>query len=262
MLSAMPRKTGRNDEARERSRAALLQAGAELMVEGALRNPFAALRLRALCDRAGLSTGAFYVHWASLDEYEADLARRLTEEDELAFAADFAEMKHFAEAAAGEGLTLAAIARLADKDLELLTSNPLWDAIELVNITWGRTSFREQIAQGYQAIDHQTGQIYGMLLRQAGREPRPPLDWDSIGTILQGLAEGLGLRHKIEPERAAGPPGSAISLYATAVASLLTVLTRPDNDQADVASTLAADLGVPQARTERDGDQELTARTG
>ena len=64
----MSPKAGKNEEARERSRAALLQAGADLLVENALRNPFAALRLRGICERAGYSTGAFYLHWATVDE--------------------------------------------------------------------------------------------------------------------------------------------------------------------------------------------------
>ena len=63
----MSPKVGKNDEARERSRAALLQAGADLLVENALRNPFAALRLRGICERAGYSTGAFYLHWSKID---------------------------------------------------------------------------------------------------------------------------------------------------------------------------------------------------
>ena len=41
-------KAGKNEEAREKSRAALLQAGADLLVESAMRNPFAALRLRGI----------------------------------------------------------------------------------------------------------------------------------------------------------------------------------------------------------------------
>ena len=49
----MSPKIGKNDEARERSRAALLQAGADLLVENAARDPFAALRLRSICERAG-----------------------------------------------------------------------------------------------------------------------------------------------------------------------------------------------------------------
>src|SRR6185437_9248219 len=111
----MAKKSGSNEQSRERSRAKLLQAGADLLIDQATQNPFATLRLRSLCAKAGLSTGAFYVHWATLQEFYDDLARHLTEEDELAFQADFAALSDMAAASDGHD-TLAAIQRLADND--------------------------------------------------------------------------------------------------------------------------------------------------
>src|SRR5690242_14949203 len=129
MLTPMARKSGNNEVARERSKAALLQAGADLMLEDASRQPFAALRLRRLCEKAALSTGAFYVHWASLEEYYRDLAKQLTEENELAFDPDFQSLDETAEAHQAEG-AFQAITRVADQDLHLLVRNPHWDAME------------------------------------------------------------------------------------------------------------------------------------
>lgn len=255
MLEFMPRKSGKNDEARERSRAALLQAGADLMLEDALRNPFAALRLRRLCERAGLSTGAFYVHWESLEEFYGDLAKRLTEEDETAFAPDFALLSELASTDTQKS-ALSAIARMADRDLQLLLSNPLWDAIELVSLTWGRTSFQDQLAHGYRTIDHKTGQIYQSVLEQLGREPRHPFDWNSIGTILQALAEGLGLRHKIDPTAVPASSESNVGLYATAVAAVLAVLTRRGGENDDAAEAIGT-LLAPQADSTTSAPGEL-----
>src|SRR6185437_391549 len=111
--------------------AALLQAGADLMLEDALQKPFAALRLRRLCERAGLSTGAFYVHWDRLEDYHDDLGRYLTEEDEQAFAKEFDEMAATAATAASDAEDpLKVLFRVADLDLHLLVSNPMWDAME------------------------------------------------------------------------------------------------------------------------------------
>jgi len=230
------RKSGPNEQSRERSRARFLQAGADLLLDQALQNPFAALRLRPLCAKAGMSTGAFYVHWATLQNYYDDLARHLTEEDELAFQADFTALAGVAESGHEVG-PLAAIRHLAEQDLGLLVSNPLWDAMELVALTWGRTHFRDQLQQGYQTIDRTTGHIYRTALSRHGREPRSPLDWEAIGAILQGLAEGLGLRHKVDGP--APPAQPAAALYGTAVAAILAVLTRPAQDDATVDVTLA-----------------------
>jgi AcrR family transcriptional regulator len=238
MFLAVARKSGKNDESRERSRAALLQAGADLMLEDALQKPFAALRLRRLCERAGLSTGGFYVHWAKLQDYHADLVRYLTEEDEQAFSQEFDEMAIAAEAATGQENPLKVLYRVADLDLHLLVSNPIWDTMELVNLTWGRTSFQEQLASGYQLLDQKTGDVYGSILAQLGREPRPPWTWETIGIILQALAEGVGLRYKIDPASVPRNSESDPGLYATAVAAILAVLTRQQGDESDAPTAI------------------------
>jgi AcrR family transcriptional regulator len=231
----MPLKTGKNDEARDRSRAALLQAGADLMLEHATRNPFAGLRVRALCARAGYSTGAFYLHWATVQDYYDDLARLLSDDDERAFDAEFAALQQTAGASRDAG-PLDAITVLAGRDLQLLLDNELWDAMELMNLTWGRDKSRRPVARGYNLLDHTTGQLYGSVLRHRGREPRPPFTWDSIGTVLQGLIEGIGLRCKVDPPR----DPAASDLYSTAVAALLAVLTRPAGDPATARDAIQA----------------------
>jgi len=233
----VPRKAGPNEEARQRSRAQLLHAGAELMLDQAKQNPFATLRLRRLCAKAGLSTGAFYVHWATMEDYYDDLAEHLTEGEELGFQADFASLSDLAANGAHQD-AVAAVAHLAKRDLELLVGNPLWDAMELVALTWGRTRFRDEIKQGYATIDHITGQIYGSALAKRSREPRPPLDWDGIGAVLQALVEGFGLRYKIDPTVPLSSPEPAFDLYAMAVAAVLAVLTRRVGDDASTDETI------------------------
>jgi AcrR family transcriptional regulator len=231
----MSRTAGKNDEARARSRAAFLQAGADLLVESAQRNPFAALRLRAICARAGYSTGAFYQHWPDVGTYNDDLAGLLAADD--AFDNDMAVLEEVGRAGAA-ATALAALARVADRDLELLVGNGLYDAMELLNVTWGRSHFRAQFAHGYQVSDHDIGRVYGTILARRGREPRPPLDWDRIGTILQALIEGFTLRHKVDPAAGALSSESDLGLYATAVAAVLAVVTRPVGDDASLGEAV------------------------
>src|ERR1700689_346875 len=123
-VGAMARKTGKNEESRQRSREALLRAGAGLLVEHALRKPFAALPLRSICAKADLSTGAFYMHWDNLDQYYQALVRYLIAGDKQIWAADFAALMELATAPA-EGNPLDALTRVADEDLRLLVANPL-----------------------------------------------------------------------------------------------------------------------------------------
>ena len=236
----MSPKMGKNDEARERSRRALLQAGAGLMVENASRNPFASLRLRGICERAGDSTGAFYLHWDNLEEYYTTLAKHLAA-DEEAFEADFDELEEVAERNS-EAAPLTAITRVADRDFELLLGSRSWDAMELLNITWGRTRLQAEMTHGYQLLDRSTGQAYAAIFARRGREPRPPFDWDRIGAIIQGVIEGLGLRYKIDPAAVPQSADSDPGLYATTVAALLAVLTRPAGDDASVYDAIQAIL--------------------
>jgi AcrR family transcriptional regulator len=238
-------KAGKNDESREKTRAALLQAGADLLVEHASRNPFAALRLRSLCERAGYSTGAFYLHWASVEQYYDELATLLSEPGDR-FNTVFDNLAREAKASINAD-ALDAVVRVAKQDFSLLVEDQLWDAAELMLVTWGRTRFREPVARGYEVADHGTGQVYASVLGQRGREPRPPLDWDHIGVILQGLVEGLGLRHKIDPTTIQPTDDATPGLYATAVAAILAVLTRPAGDTQDVHEALGALLAEASA---------------
>src|SRR4051794_31823345 len=103
-----------NEEASQESRRALIRAGAELLQEEAHRNPFAGLRVRKICERAGYSSGAFYLHWSDADEYQRDLGRFLLADDAQNFEPDLAALQACAEAT--ELDQLAALAELADED--------------------------------------------------------------------------------------------------------------------------------------------------
>jgi AcrR family transcriptional regulator len=233
----MSPKIGKNEESRERSRAALLNAGADLLVENALQNPFASLKLRSICERANYSTGAFYLHWANIDEYYTDLAEKLAADE--CFDDDMADIADVGERNA-EASTLTAITRVADRDIELLLGDPLYDAMELLAVTWGRTQLRKQFADAYRVFDHDIGQTYGTILAKRGREPRPPLDWDRIGAMLQALIEGFTLRSKVDPTAVPQSSGSDHGPYATAVAAMLAVVTRPVGDVANLDEAIHA----------------------
>jgi AcrR family transcriptional regulator len=243
----MSPKAGKNDEARERSREALLQAGATLMVENAMRSPFASLRLRSICERAGYSTGAFYLHWDKLDGYYNALAEYLAG-DEESFEADFAVLRDIADKSGTDALT--DVTRAADCDIQLLLDSTLQDAMELLSVTWGRTRFQPLMARGARELDRKTGEIYALVLTKHGREPRPPFDWDHVGVVLQALVEGLGMRYKIDPTAVPMSSESETGLYSTVVAALLAVLTRPVGDDASIneatRALLARDIRIAE----------------
>jgi AcrR family transcriptional regulator len=249
----MPRKAGNNAESRQATRQALLQAGADLLVEIHMRDPFAPLKLRAICERAGKSTGAFYGHWKGTGDYFDELAELLAADD--AFDDDFAVLTKAAEGSA-EDSALTALARVADLDRELLLRSRSYDAMELLCVTLGRSTLRRQMAHGYRRFDRQTGEVYGAILTKYGREPRPPHDWDGIGVILQALLEGFTLRHKVDPEAVPPSSESALGPYAAAVVAVLAAVTRPAGDDASFSEAAEALL---DGQAQPPGSQTATA---
>ena len=98
-------------------------------------------------------------------------------------------------------------------------------------------------------FDHDTGQVYGTIPASRGREPRPPLDWDRIGAILQTLVEGFTLRSKVDPSAVPPSAGTELGPYATAIAAVLAVVTRPTGDDASLNEAIEALFNVPSPDT-------------
>jgi len=240
------RKAGKtHEEARERTREALFRAGAAMLTETAARNPFAAIRIRELCERAEYSTGAFYAHWPNAQAFYQELSDHFMGE---VLVEDFDELQSRAREGA-ERPGADAVLELAELDLRVLLGNPHWDAVELLNLTLARTTEREPAVRGYRALDALTGQTYQLLMEPLGREPRPPLTWEGIGIVLQALVEGFGFRAKVDSDPLELSGLAHPSLYAQTVAAVLASLTRPRGDRRDLQQSLEDELRPPPKRS-------------
>src|SRR3954447_15836845 len=71
--TAPPPTGGRKAEVSAETRAALLDAGAGLLREEPVGAVLSQLTARAVADRAGRTTGAFFHHWRSQEAYQQDL---------------------------------------------------------------------------------------------------------------------------------------------------------------------------------------------
>ena len=191
-------------------------------------HPFAALRVRDICDRAGFSTGAFYLHWGSVEDYFDALSDYFLAQDSEMFGADFATTARIARETPIAD-PLAALRRVASADFEALITNEQWDAVELFLMTWGRTRFRKKALRGYHEVDRITAETCGVLLERIGRQPREPFTLQQVASLLQALAEGLGLRHRVDPETLDATHRSQrdARLPAMGIACLITVMPRP-----------------------------------
>jgi AcrR family transcriptional regulator len=234
-----PKKSGRsNEEALRESKTAFLRAGAELLMDELQSEPFGALKLQKICAKTERYTsGAFYQHWSDIDSYRKELREYLLAVGDDLWQEDF---DHLERVAANHPTTdpIDAVYALANEDLATLLRNPAWDATELMNLTWGRGEYRQSTADEYDSVDQQTALLYGTLLNRMGREARPPLSFREIATILQALVEGLGLRHRVDPESVPLGSDSTPGIYALGVASILVALTRNSSDSRSVGDTL------------------------
>src|SRR3954452_7553215 len=71
--TAPPATGGRKAEGSDETRAALLDAGAGLLREEPVGSLLSQLTARAVADRAGRTTGAFFHHWRNQEAYHRDL---------------------------------------------------------------------------------------------------------------------------------------------------------------------------------------------
>src|SRR3954454_16722287 len=71
--TAPPPTGGRKAEVSAETRAALLDAGAGLLREEPVGSVLSQLTARAVADRAGRTTGAFFHHWRNQEAYHHDL---------------------------------------------------------------------------------------------------------------------------------------------------------------------------------------------
>jgi AcrR family transcriptional regulator len=237
-----------NAQAKDDSRRELLDAGLALLTSGApVRgeqrvNPMSHLKVRAVCDRAGRTSGAFYMHWpGGVEEYHRALGEYLLGEV-AGMNDDLLELADVAREARDLGSPLAAITKVAREDLRLLLESDSWDAVERLTLAWGRDPGRLQQAavKGYRAADDATAEAYGVLTEKYGLRPRDPLTEKDVAVLLQALIEGFGLRSKVDPDGVGGPdPGR---LYAVGVAALLAMLTCGPEDAASVEDALAEAL--------------------
>lgn len=108
---------------------------------------------------------------------------------------------------------------------------------------------KEAGAEGYRAVDEITATVYGGLLRELGREPRPPLEILDIAKILQGLVEGIGMRQRVGLREelplslpGKGPAGT-FSLYTIGALAVLAVFTRKVGDKRSVGQEVERLLG-------------------
>jgi AcrR family transcriptional regulator len=175
-------------ESRARTRAALLQAAAELFVERGLQGT----SVEAIAERAGYTRGAFYSNFATKEELFAELlqsrvyaAFRAMLEAQLTSPDPLPTPRETAEA-------LAAVQ--AHPDSRWLF--PLW--FELLSQTGRDDGLRELAAEFWRGNRGRIARIVERAAEERGTPP--PLPAERMASALIAMDIGLAIQHWVDPQ--------------------------------------------------------------
>src|SRR3954454_10059309 len=218
------------------TRAALLEAGAALLRDEPVGAVLSQLSARAVAERGGRTSGAFFHHWRSQAAYHRDLLdyvldpARITSTQEATQA-----VLAGVQAGADPVGVLAAAARGNFESVRADPYVPLWNA--LWSMHRSDDYVHELLRKNFQRVTAQVVPVLEAVLAASGRVIRPPFTVDSYAVVITALVQGLELRVAIEPERVPVQPLSAPSddgawdLFATTVVTLFWAITGPAADQ-------------------------------
>jgi AcrR family transcriptional regulator len=229
----VPKPSGPNKETRERTRTQLLEAGAQEFVESTSIDPFQNLSLKAVAERAGLTRNGLIHHWTTKEAFTDGLAKYLLEQFEVYQSAQSRTeetLRMTVDLPPSEALML-----IADLDLSWI-DDPKWPAMEILTIYAAfRDSLKKVAVDGYRAMDKETWEdFYKPIADRAGRQPRAPLTGPQIGTLLQALAEGTGIRRLADQDAFLVNGESKDRLFTYGAAALLVALTCQQDDSRTV----------------------------
>jgi len=188
------------------TRQRLLDAGLELLDERGIDLGLRNIPVTDVAERAGHTTGAVYQIWKRQRDFHRDLALHAVRED------DWSD-RGVIEAAVGEANDRAsdlqnAFGVGADAYLShLVDSRSFRNLAHFWAVARSDPALAEAIKAGYDASHAEFRSLFGSLLERFELVPRPPFSIDDITVSFVAVAEGFALRHAIDPERVAGPPG-------------------------------------------------------
>jgi AcrR family transcriptional regulator len=251
----MPRIGGPNAEARERTRQALLDAGAALLREMPVDELLSQVKVKDVARRAGLTPGAVYHYWENQEAFRLALLERILEPARFRVQGEL------------EGL-VAAIGREADRPGEMtlrgmtrIGGRENFDSA-LRNASTSQLQFSlwakhddDQVASLlrdlYRSGTTDIVSLYEQVVAAAGRRFRPPFDAGSLAVVLTALVEGLVMRRVVDPD--------AVPDDLTSVPRMLGEPEDPGEGPWDLFSTAAYFLAG--AMTEPATDAETTPRS-
>jgi AcrR family transcriptional regulator len=203
------------------TRGRLLAAGVELMLERPIGTGLSHVKATEVSKRAGLSHGAFYHHWPSQDDFQAELVEHVLDlgrsSNEVAsFMTRMAEVD--------QGQPAESIRRAMNSSAGEMDFIPwrLWLALVARN----DPNIDARLADRYHSVADAYVPNVEAVFDAFGLHTRPPIDVQRLVVLVDALWEGLALRRMIAPDLVDGQQteddsGNTWSLYALGVGAIL-----------------------------------------
>ena len=221
------------------TRAALLEAGAALLQEDPVGSVLSQVTGRAVAERAGRTTGAFFHQWATQEAFHRDLMGYILDPARIPSTADAAEA---IQTGLRSGLPWDQVLRMAAQanfaGVRTDPYVPLWFALWAKHA--GDAHITALLRDNFRAVTAQVTPLFAAMLQASGRTMRPPFTVETVAVTATALVQGLALRVAVDPEsvptggQGAGPDdvGRTWDLFAELLVELFGTVTDEGPDPA------------------------------
>lgn len=220
---------------------ALLDAAITALSTLTPRDLLAAVGARELARRAGVSSGAFFHHFPSLDAFADALIARVYDPASLS---GTATEQAGQRATAASAYPLEASLQMHAATLRHRAADPRY-RLRIGLWALGGASVDEPYARFLRTTDARHEEATTQLLASWGRAPRAPMDVPSLLAAHTAFLQGAVLRHRIDPTL------MTEERFALLVAALWVSSMRAHDDPRDLTDHLAEVNHYPHTRRRR-----------
>jgi len=210
-------------------RAALVDAGVELVLQQCFQDLLASVDTRSITGKAGVTTGSFFHHFRNRAQFADAVIEHLIELWGQSTQRTLSGIEVFTGGALGN------VRQAAEKEWVGLVQEAttaglhhlLWVARHRPVSDSSPATGADVLREHHETFDAAVVPAYERALAALDREMLPPFDVKELSVALSALANGLEMRRLVDPG------ALRESLYADVLATLFIAITRPVGERAE-----------------------------